>query len=48
RSQPPMIADELRRQADVFIDLQDLAPTIQRNHVPREDGGRSAVHLENA
>ncbi|MGE0715988.1 MAG: NYN domain-containing protein, partial [Alphaproteobacteria bacterium] len=42
RSQPPMIADELRRQADVFIDLQDLAPTIQRNHVPREDGGRSA------
>jgi uncharacterized LabA/DUF88 family protein len=29
RSQPPMIADELRRQADVFVDLQDLAPLIQ-------------------
>ena len=26
RSQPPMIADELRRQADMFIELQDLAP----------------------
>ena len=25
RSQPPMIADELRRQADNFIDLDDLA-----------------------
>jgi len=32
RSQPPMIADELRRQADVFIELQELAPLIMRNH----------------
>ncbi|MBT3700247.1 MAG: NYN domain-containing protein [Alphaproteobacteria bacterium] len=30
RSQPPMIADELRRQADVFIDLVDLQPEIGR------------------
>ncbi len=30
KSQPPMIADELRRQADVFIDLVDLQPTIGR------------------
>lgn len=30
---PPMIADELRRQADNFIDLQDLAPYISRAHV---------------
>jgi len=30
RSQPPMIADELRRQADVFIDLIDLQPEIGR------------------
>ena len=29
-SQPPMIADELRRQADQFIDLVDLQPTICR------------------
>lgn len=27
---PPMIADELRRQADHFIDLADLAPNINR------------------
>jgi uncharacterized LabA/DUF88 family protein len=34
RSSPPMIADELRRQADVFIELQDLASRIMRaqNH----------------
>jgi uncharacterized LabA/DUF88 family protein len=30
-SQPPMIADELRRQADVFIDLADLRSSIGRN-----------------
>ncbi|MGD1878307.1 MAG: NYN domain-containing protein [Kiloniellaceae bacterium] len=30
RSQPPMIADELRRQADVFIDLADLQSLIAR------------------
>jgi len=32
RSSPPMVADELRRQADVFIELQDLAPQIMRTH----------------
>jgi uncharacterized LabA/DUF88 family protein len=36
RSQPPMIADELRRQADSFIELQDLSPQIQRLHHHRE------------
>ena len=30
-SQPPMIADELRRQADVFIDLRELQPKISRD-----------------
>ena len=30
RSQPPMIADELRRQADCFIELQELEPLIAR------------------
>lgn len=34
RSQPPMIADDLRRQADNFIDLDDLRDTIGRP--PRE------------
>lgn len=32
RSTPPMVADELRRQADVFVELQDLAPQIMRTH----------------
>lgn len=31
RSAPPMVADELRRQADMFIELQDLAPQIMRH-----------------
>lgn len=30
RSAPPMIADELRRQADNYIELQDLTPLIAR------------------
>ncbi|KQW83837.1 LabA-like NYN domain-containing protein [Brevundimonas sp. Root1279] len=30
KSQPPQIADELRRQADAFVDLQDLLPEIGR------------------
>lgn len=34
RSQPPMIADELRRQADNFIELDDLREVIGRP--PRE------------
>lgn len=36
RSSPPAVADELRRQADVFIDLQDLAPRIARPPRPAE------------
>jgi uncharacterized LabA/DUF88 family protein len=30
-SQPPMVADELRRQADVFTDLVELRPKIGRD-----------------
>jgi uncharacterized LabA/DUF88 family protein len=37
RSQPPMIADELRRQADVFLELQDLQPSIARLPHGRDD-----------
>jgi uncharacterized LabA/DUF88 family protein len=40
RTQPPMVADELRRQADVFVELQDLMPQIQRmvdRTMPRDD-----------
>lgn len=32
KTQPPMIADELRRQADTFLELQELAPFIAREH----------------
>lgn len=31
QSQPPMVADELRRQADHFTDLSDLAANISRS-----------------
>lgn len=34
-TQPPMIADELRRQADHFIDLHDLEPHLIRQGAPR-------------
>jgi uncharacterized LabA/DUF88 family protein len=41
RSQPPMVADELRRQADNFVELQELQPAITRvmpaRDVQRED-----------
>jgi len=41
RSQPAMIADELRRQADVFLDLSELQEDIQRALPP--DHPRSRV-----
>jgi uncharacterized LabA/DUF88 family protein len=31
RTQPPMIADDLRRQADVFVDLTDLMGRVSRD-----------------
>jgi uncharacterized LabA/DUF88 family protein len=35
KSQPPMVADELRRQSDHFLELQQLAPFIARKHTAR-------------
>lgn len=35
RSQPPMVADELRRQADRFVELDELSPLIARAHTHR-------------
>lgn len=32
KSSPPMVADELRRQADSFIELQDLSREVARRH----------------
>jgi uncharacterized LabA/DUF88 family protein len=37
RSQPPMVADELRRQADTFIELQELQQSIARMVSTREE-----------
>ena len=46
-SQPPMIADELRRQADVFTDLTELQPKLGRDpsqrSAPRE-ANQHATH----
>jgi uncharacterized LabA/DUF88 family protein len=36
KSDPPMCADRLRRQADIFIDLADMRTTIER-----KDGDKS-------
>ena len=30
RAHPPMVADELRRQADTFVELQDITKYIAR------------------
>lgn len=35
RSQPPMIADELRRQADQYIELETMRDAIGRSHSDR-------------
>jgi uncharacterized LabA/DUF88 family protein len=35
RTQPPMVADELRRQADQFIELADIAPEFTRRMADR-------------
>src|SRR5207244_4417688 len=41
RSQPPMISDDLRRQADNFIDLEDLREVVGRPpREPRPEGTR--------
>lgn len=35
RSQPPMIADELRRQADQYVELESLRDMVGRSHADR-------------
>lgn len=41
QTQPPMVADELRRQADQFIDLADLESLICRDQSTRVERARS-------
>jgi uncharacterized LabA/DUF88 family protein len=43
-SQPPMIADELRRQADVFTDLMDLQSRIGRDPLDRPSPHEANLH----
>jgi uncharacterized LabA/DUF88 family protein len=43
-SQPPMIADELRRQADVFTDLADLQCKIGRDPIERPTRREASLH----
>jgi uncharacterized LabA/DUF88 family protein len=40
RSQPPMVSDDLRRQADNFIELEELKPMIAREGGARSTGAR--------
>ncbi len=51
RSQPPMIADELRRQADIFVDLSDLEGRIARqgggDRSPRRPRAEETADYEN-
>jgi uncharacterized LabA/DUF88 family protein len=49
RTQPPMIADELRRQADCFLDLAELQGRVAREHqFRRDDAARVAAELPDA
>ncbi|GAB4166421.1 MAG: NYN domain-containing protein [Thalassobaculales bacterium] len=38
RTTPPMASDDLRRQADVFVELQELEGEIARRHATPRDG----------
>ncbi|HTQ14707.1 MAG TPA: NYN domain-containing protein [Rhizomicrobium sp.] len=43
RTQPPMVADELRRQCDNFIELDELKPMIMREGGPRSVQAQQAA-----
>jgi uncharacterized LabA/DUF88 family protein len=47
QSQPPMIADELRRQADQFIDLANLERQIGRQEAPTRTRERVSIRRSN-
>ena len=46
RSQPPMIADELRRQADTFLDLSNLEQDVARQGGDRTRAARQDDDFE--
>ena len=44
RTSPPMVADELRRQADEFLELAEIAPEFTRRQTePRPRAGSPAA-----
>lgn len=53
QTQPPMVADELRRQADQFIDLADLEDVVCRDggpgggRPPMREGARASGRQQN-
>jgi uncharacterized LabA/DUF88 family protein len=47
-SQPPMVADELRRQADVFVDLVELRSMISRDPMERQPLHEPRRHVSRA
>ena len=47
RTQPPMVADELRRQADFFLDLSELQGKVAREYHARHDDLRGRSELPN-
>ncbi|MEE8500374.1 MAG: NYN domain-containing protein [Kiloniellales bacterium] len=48
RSQPAMIADELRRQADIFVDISDLQELIERELPPDHPRARARAPIVEA
>ena len=43
QTRPPIVADELRRQADQFVDIADLERLICRDPATRVDRGGARV-----
>jgi uncharacterized LabA/DUF88 family protein len=48
RSQPPMISDDLRRQADNFIELDELKDVIGRPPRERHNADQDSNDLQAA
>ena len=46
KSQPPMVSDDLRRQADFFLDLTDLTEVIDRDAGEDDFPGEAEDHLD--
>ena len=47
RANPPMVSDELRRQADTFVELQELTPLIAREGRPENTAEKMPEFVKN-